>query len=156
MRTPSRTIIDDNVMHRPKVDGLFVYGTLMPSRSRTFQSFTGLQPTTTVAILPGYKMYDLGNFPGIVETTEDASVQGELIMLDQYTGQVIADIFANLNAYEGFPWLYVLHSVDVTKADGTTASALVYVYNQLDPNNNDDAPSEAKFVTEEKTKIYAW
>ncbi len=152
MSTQQRIIIDDHVMNRPKVDGLFVYGTLMPSRSRTFENFTGLKPTTIDATLPGYKMYNFG-YPGIVPTDEDALCKGELILLDSYTPQQVAEIFAPLDSYEGFPWLYVLHQVDVTKADGTIASALVYVYNQLD---QDADPVEATFVTQETTKIYAW
>jgi gamma-glutamylcyclotransferase (GGCT)/AIG2-like uncharacterized protein YtfP len=152
MSTPTH-IINTKQTDRPRVDGLFVYGTLMPSKSNRFQAFTDLQPTTKPATLRGYKMYDLGSFPGIVEAPPDNVIKGEFIDLTGFTDGQLAQMFHSLDGYEGFPGLYVIHRVKCQVSDiPERRTAYTYVYNQ--------APwagaKEATHATQGEDTVYSW
>lgn len=75
---------------------LFVYGTLKRGCKNhhhlTFQRFLGEARTC-----PGYQLYDLGDYPGLVaDSTATAGVSGELWAVDATT-------LARLDEFEGVP-----------------------------------------------------
>lgn len=96
---------------------VFVYGTLMRDRSASY-----LMKNATFcdsAVLHGYVMYDLGDFPGIVPDT-DKTVLGEVWFVDDET-------LAELDRYEDEGALYRRTEVKVSGRKGSL-SALAYVY----------------------------
>ena len=72
---------------------LFVYGTLKRgySRSAALQGEEFLGTTKTEA---RYRMYNLGNFPGLVESPDGLSIEGEL-------WEVSAECLKRLDEIEG-------------------------------------------------------
>ena len=96
---------------------VFVYGTLMKGRSASHYmedaDFLGK------ATLPGYAMYDLGWYPGILPA-EDFSVHGEVYLVSQ-------EMLKDMDRYEGEGFLYMRKTVFVAGIDGCE-NAQVYVY----------------------------
>ena len=72
---------------------LFVYGTLKQGESRhrylAGQKFVGVARTR-----PQYRLFDLGDYPGLVERPDGHSIEGEL-------WDVAAECLARLDAVEG-------------------------------------------------------
>jgi gamma-glutamylcyclotransferase (GGCT)/AIG2-like uncharacterized protein YtfP len=63
---------------------VFVYGSLK-SKERNNLRYLGNQRFVSFArTLPRYKLYDCGQFPGLVEATEGVSVVGELWDVDNH------------------------------------------------------------------------
>lgn len=87
---------------------LFVYGTLMPQYTNKLAWLAGGHPmTSTYAELHGYKMYNLGAFPGIVPSTNAFDVvAGQLVTMTGLTQSEYDNIIRNLDRYEGTPSLY--------------------------------------------------
>lgn len=105
---------------------LFVYGTLRFPHSKRFGLGKDQLIATDVELF-GYQMYKLGWYPGVKKT-------------DDLSHFVIGDVFevpengtwGALNAYEGFPHLYVKHTVTI---EGI-GECVVYVYNhEVNPDN---------------------
>jgi len=61
---------------------VFVYGTLKRGGSRHYvvkgSHFCGLAMT-----LPGFRMYDLGEYPGLVESAGGGAIEGELYLVSE-------------------------------------------------------------------------
>ena len=107
------TAITNNINNVP----VFVYGTLMKKGSASHYmrnaDFLG------EASLPGYAMYDLGWYPGILPA-KDSTVHGEVYLVSRETLQ-------SMDHYEGEGFLYIRQSVPVTSIEGCS-EAQVYVY----------------------------
>jgi len=121
----------------PRMDALFVYGTLMrvasawrigrAERERLARESDWLGPASLRA-----RLYDLGDYPGVVlsETAGDV-VHGEVVRLADPDHS-----FRWLDAYEsivpGDPDAseYVRAVVPVTLADGSVRDAWTYLYNR--------------------------
>ena len=96
---------------------VFVYGTLMKGKSASHTmedaDFLG------TAELPGYAMYDLGWYPGILER-EGSSVHGEVYLVSE-------EMLKTMDHYEGEGFLYMRRTVPVIGVDGYE-EAQAYVY----------------------------
>ena len=107
------TAITNNINNVP----VFVYGTLMKKGSASHYmrdaDFLG------DATLPGYAMYDLGWYPGILNR-EGSAVHGEVYLVSE-------EMLKDMDRYEGEGFLYMRKTVPVTGLDGC-AEAQVYVY----------------------------
>lgn len=105
---------------------LFVYGTLLQG-----QSSHGLLQNPVhlgTAYLPGYSLYDLGDYPGIVETSAQDRVLGELYRID-------SAVIHLLDRYEDEGDLYTRKELQVVTLDGSIMQAATYVYNlPVDPH----------------------
>ena len=96
---------------------VFVYGTLMKkgSASRYMRGADFLGE----AILPGYAMYDLGWYPGILPA-KDSTVHGEVYLVRK-------EMLKTMDSYEGEGFLYQRRNVPVTGIDGCP-EAQAYIY----------------------------
>ncbi|MDD4680459.1 MAG: gamma-glutamylcyclotransferase, partial [Clostridia bacterium] len=99
---------------------LFVYGTLMKSNS--YQGYVGDYEFRGKASLTGYALYDLGQYPGIIEDKEER-VEGELLCIDE-------DKLADIDAYEAEGCLYKRKMVKVHTQQDEPVEAFTYVYNK--------------------------
>ena len=97
---------------------IFVYGTLM--RGQHAAEMLKDAVYTGDAVLNGYSMYDLGNYPGI-KPHEDGIVIGEAYLVDQET-------LKKLDRYEGEGSLYHRENVRINIWDVGSATALAYIY----------------------------
>lgn len=98
---------------------VFVYGTLLRGNSN-HQHFLGQSRFLGRAVLRGYALYNLGSYPGIVESHDDL-VRGELYEVDEPT-------LKRLNYLEGEGSLYALKTSSVEPEDGAKIEAGIYVY----------------------------
>lgn len=106
---------------------VFVYGTLLKGMSRSnsliSSEFEGLGVINA-------SLYDLGSYPGIIESTD--SVFGEIYTIDLATLSNLDDI-EGYDAHHPEGSLYVRKEVDVTLLnDGSFIKAYKYFYNALD------------------------
>jgi gamma-glutamylcyclotransferase (GGCT)/AIG2-like uncharacterized protein YtfP/predicted transcriptional regulator len=117
-----RLRIEDVVlkMNGEKKAWLFVYGTLM--RSNSNQELLENSEFRGTGILPGYALYDLGRYPGIIED-EEAQVKGEIFCISQ-------DKLAEIDAYEAEGYLYKRKKVKVYTKQGESIEAHAYIYNR--------------------------
>ena len=104
---------------------LFVYGTLLGG-----QSSHGLLRNPVFvgeAYLSGYSLYDLGDYPGIVEASLQDRVLGEVYRIN-------VTLLSELDRYEDEGDLYTRKTLEVTLSDRTRIQAETYVYNlPVDP-----------------------
>ena len=98
---------------------IFVYGTLMRGQC----AFGKLRNSRFLGsgVLYGYAMYDLGNYPGIVQCSEE-KVLGEVYAVDDET-------LKKMDEYEDEGRLYTRSSGSITLSDGNTVNAYFYKYN---------------------------
>ncbi len=69
---------------------VFVYGTLLAG-CRNAHILRGAEYLGT-AVLPGFAMYDLGTYPGIVPAAESTGVPGELYSVSAATLQLLDEL----------------------------------------------------------------
>lgn len=100
---------------------LFVYGTLMRSH-RQGQTYLDGADFKGEYILNGYELYDLGQYPGIVEEPY-GKVKGELYAVPR---QKLPEI----DIYEAEGSLYRRKTVRVKSGEGEGLHAYAYVYNK--------------------------
>ncbi|MFT3829524.1 MAG: gamma-glutamylcyclotransferase family protein [Opitutaceae bacterium] len=75
---------------------LFVYGTLQRG-GRNHRQLTGARFIGEARTAPGWAIYDVGGFPGLVAAPgEDSTVAGEL-------WEILAESLATLDRFEGAP-----------------------------------------------------
>ena len=98
---------------------VFVYGTLMKNCYNHERYLNG-QKYLGQAVLPGYALYNLGSYPGII-SDKNEKVLGELYEIDQ-------QILKRLDVLEGNGSLYIRHYAEVM-IDDAKLSAEVYVWN---------------------------
>lgn len=98
---------------------VFVYGTLMKN-CYNHEWYMKEQKCLGQAVLPGYALYDLGSFPGIVPN------EGERVLGQVY--EVEQQCLEQLDILEGNGQLYSRRPVEVW-LDGTKVNAEVYVWN---------------------------
>ncbi|SDY94500.1 Uncharacterized conserved protein YtfP, gamma-glutamylcyclotransferase (GGCT)/AIG2-like family [Proteiniborus ethanoligenes] len=110
-----------NKMNNKKKVFLFVYGTLMKS-NRQKQSYLEEAEFRGEGILSGYSLYDLGYYPGIVES-KDGRVKGEVYYISE-------DKIHELDIYEAEGLLYKRVIAQVYSDKNEKIDAYVYVYNQ--------------------------
>lgn len=118
-------------------DGLFVYGTLMPSKTKMFTHLTGIKEFLHVpAILYDYILYKVASYPGIVPDPNHQSdhnpffaVAGEFIKLSHLSDEEFLQAIRNLDRYEGYPNLYTRRVVTVEDVTGNDRRAITYIYN---------------------------
>ena len=96
---------------------VFVYGTLMKkgSASRYMRDADFLGET----VLPGYAMYDLGWYPGILPA-EGSQVHGEVYLVSE-------EMLKSMDQYEGEGFLYLRKTMPVTGID-ECPEAQAYIY----------------------------
>ena len=155
-------------MPTPPTLGLFVYGTLRPSKSDILANMTkGLQfpysrdtlPVIENALLHDFKLWKVASFPGI-KPNECTAVLGDWINLVSLTAPQLQELLERLDRYEGTPHLYTRQEVTVelpsTEASSqpSFARAFVYVYNRDIP---EDRP-EGRIVNVENCNnpVFAW
>ena len=97
---------------------LFVYGTLLKGQRNYRRYLAPLEPFAK-GILDGFRMYDIGSFPGIVEGV--GKIKGELYRINDIQ-------LDRIDALEGEGSLYIRKSVPVTTDQGDV-EAYIYVYN---------------------------
>jgi gamma-glutamylaminecyclotransferase len=89
---------------------LFVYGTLMSDGCRAGvlagQRFLGNHRTQ-----PGYRLLDLGPYPGLIRQDPGSAIEGELYEID-------SGLRARLDRIEGAPLLFRLEEVELTGHPG--------------------------------------
>lgn len=101
---------------------LFVYGTLQSGLSRS--SYLADQKFIRKALTtPGYQLFDLGSYPGMIESSDGDCIPGELYEVDELCLEMLDNVEA---VDEG---LYRRSNVSLqSPLDGT--SALTYLYLQ--------------------------
>lgn len=101
---------------------LFVYGTLKRGHGRhrllTGQSFLG-----TARTRPFYRMYNVGEFPGMVRSADGLSIEGELWDVDERC-------LADLDREEGFGVLLYLRETVELAPPHEAETAIAYLYNR--------------------------
>ncbi len=100
---------------------LFVYGTLMIGRHFHARYLSPLAPIIDNAVLDGYRMFDIGAYPGIVPGK--GKVKGEVYRVD-------ARRLAEIDRLEGEGNLYVRTSVNIATESDCSITAYAYVYNR--------------------------
>lgn len=104
------------------LDKLFVYGTLM----RGYDNHHVLQPHTKFSecvSLKGFILLNIGKYPAILPSDEDATVQGELYWLED-----VKQGLQQTDRLEGHPFPYHRQTVTVTTANGDWVEAWAYVW----------------------------
>jgi len=96
---------------------LFVYGTLMRGGPR-FALLAGQRFLGEACTLPGYALYDLGPYPGLVRQEGGGAVHGEIYA-------VTAALRAVLDRVEGAPHLYRMREILL---DGIRELVFAYFY----------------------------
>lgn len=105
---------------------IFVYGTLKVGGPLA-SSFDDSRVSSEKAVLRGYDMYDIGNFPGIVPG--EGAVSGEL---HKYKGKLVRGIMDSIEGYYADApekSLYLRREVEVETENGSQ-TAFVYVFNK--------------------------
>jgi gamma-glutamylcyclotransferase (GGCT)/AIG2-like uncharacterized protein YtfP len=97
---------------------LFVYGTLM-SNNRKGHTYLGDARFLGECTLNGYELYDLGDYPGIVEGNE--KVKGELYAIS-------IEKLPDIDSYEEEGNLYKRKMVQIVNKDHEIFDAFVYIY----------------------------
>lgn len=123
---------------------VFVYGTLMKGRANYYRYLAPLEPITRAEI-EGFKMYDIGYFPGIVEG--EGRVKGEVY-------EVSKEKLAEIDALEGEGSLYIRKKVKFDDYKGNHIGkeyAYVYVYNRSVNGLEEISYSEQPYQNE-----YVW
>jgi gamma-glutamylcyclotransferase (GGCT)/AIG2-like uncharacterized protein YtfP len=98
---------------------VFVYGTLMENCCN-HEGYLNGQKYLGQAVLPGYALFNLGSYPGIIPDIEER-VLGELY-------EINPQILKQLDILEGNGYLYKRQSTEVWLGD-VKISAEVYVWN---------------------------
>lgn len=99
---------------------IFVYGTLLKGQ-RNYAHYLAPDEPCASAVLNGYRMFDIGSFPGIVPGK--GNVKGEIYRIN-------AQQLAAINRLEGEGDLYIKTPVKVMIDDETYLSVNAYVYNR--------------------------
>jgi gamma-glutamylcyclotransferase (GGCT)/AIG2-like uncharacterized protein YtfP len=102
---------------------LFVYGTLMRDGPRA-RVLAGQRFLTEARTAPGYALYDLGPYPGLVRRDGAEPARGEVFA-------VAASLRPVLDRVEGAPLFYRLEEI---RLDGVAGPVYAYLY-QGDPRN---------------------
>ena len=105
--------ITNNINNVP----VFVYGTL--TRRGSASHYMEDADFLGEAVLPGYAMYDLGWYPGILQR-EDSTVHGEVFL-------VSSGMLEAMDRYEGEGLLYARQKVRITGIEHCS-EAEAYVY----------------------------
>lgn len=100
---------------------LFVYGTLMRDGPRA-PVLAGQRFVAEARTAPGYALFDLGPYPGLVRREGSAPVRGEVFA-------VAASLRPLLDRVEGAPHFYRLEEIQL---DGVSGPVYAYFY-QGDP-----------------------
>lgn len=116
---------------------IFVYGTLMKGQRYHGRYLSPLEPLG-VGVLSGYRMFDIGSFPGIVPGK--GKVKGEIY-------RVNARQLAAIDHLEDEGDLYVRTTVKVTTAPLCYVDAYTYVYNQA-LNGKEEIPMDKQPYSE--------
>jgi gamma-glutamylcyclotransferase (GGCT)/AIG2-like uncharacterized protein YtfP len=96
---------------------LFVYGTLKRG-GRNHRLLAGQEFLGEACTRPGYALYHLGGFPGLVRDPENGeTVRGELWRVDER-------LLPRLDAYEGVPDLFVREEIDIEGCAGPVVGYL--------------------------------
>jgi gamma-glutamylcyclotransferase (GGCT)/AIG2-like uncharacterized protein YtfP len=136
------------------VNQLFVYGSLMQGRSAHKRLLA--QPGCKLmgeAVLPGYRLYDLGFYPAILaddDSSQKASTGPALVVGELYT--VDADAWPDLDRYEGEGSLYDRRRVDVHLA-GQVVKAWTYVYHGPIAASLEIAPGQQPWKAEKGRRL---
>lgn len=100
---------------------IFVYGTLKKDKDSHFLLQEGYSKYIGEAILKGYKMYDLGEFPAIKKTiNKNSKIYGEVYDIDKET-------LLDLDALESEGYLYDRIEEEITINDKKD-KAYVYTF----------------------------
>ena len=113
---------------------LFVYGTLHPDRapSEIADAALAFKPSGPGRIRG--TLYQLDGYPGVMVSGETRSE------VDGFLFEVPSELFGRLDAYEGFDprrpetSLFLRQCVAVTRPDGSSVMAWVYLYNGEPPH----------------------
>ena len=116
---------------------IFVYGTLMKGQRYHGRYLSPLEPLG-VGVLSGYRMFDIGSFPGIVPGK--GKVKGEIY-------RVNARQLAAIDHLEDEGDLYVRTTVKVRTAPLCCVDAYTYVYNQA-LNGKEEIPIDKQPYSE--------
>jgi molybdenum cofactor cytidylyltransferase len=101
----------------PETFRLFVYGTLMRGRLR-HAALAGQRFLREARTKPGYLLFDLGAYPGMVATESSGrEIPGELYEVDRR-------LIPRLDRIEGAPELFRLEPVAIEREDGTVFAYL--------------------------------
>jgi gamma-glutamylcyclotransferase (GGCT)/AIG2-like uncharacterized protein YtfP len=110
---------------------VFTYGTLMTGmpNNRVIKQ-RGNRCLGPAMAHGGWRLLDLGAYPGLIDSDEPGVIAGELWEVDDLT-------MADLDRLECVPWLYQRCTVEVLVGD-KRLTAVAYVYNQR--GNDRDQP----------------
>jgi len=134
-------------------DGLFVYGTLMPSKTKMFTKLTGIEEFLYVpALLYDYILYKVAAYPGIVPDPNHQAdhnrffaVAGEFIKLSHLSDEEFLQVIRSLDRYEGYPNLYTRRVVTVEDVTGNDRRAITYIYNlPINPHTKKGSQSDVQ------------
>lgn len=128
-------------------DGLFVYGTLMPSKTKMFTMLTGIEDFLYVpAILYDHILYKVASYPGIVpDPNRQFAVAGEFIKLTHLSDEEFMQAIRSLDRYEGYPQLYRRSVETIEDVTGNDRRAITYIYNlSINPHTKKGNQSNVK------------
>jgi len=113
-----------------KTRPFFVYGTLKVGGTLSHR-FDEFRESCVEGVLPGYALYDLGWFPGIIKDSEE-EVFGEIHTYnEEYYGRVLTT-FDNIEGYSDFSRaqsLYLRDVVHVVDENNNKVCCNCYIFN---------------------------
>jgi len=149
-----------NSIQDKSINQLFVYGSLMQGRSAHKRLLA--QPGCKLmgeAVLPGYRLCDLGFYPAILAATansQTAETGPALVVGELYSVEAAA--WPDLDRYEGEGSLYDRRLVDV-RLSGQVVRAWTYVYRMAIEASLEVAPGQQPWKAEKGHRLmnrYVW
>jgi gamma-glutamylcyclotransferase (GGCT)/AIG2-like uncharacterized protein YtfP len=115
-----------------KVFKIFVYGSLRSGfKNPAYEYISKYFKLVSEASVKG-KLYDMGNYPAAIPTSEEAYITGELYELkneNEFTWAMEQlDDYEGVNPDDGQPPLYIRNVTDVL-VNSSTVAAWIYWYN---------------------------
>lgn len=108
------------------MDLLFVYGTLRPGFNHPMARYLSERGQLLGRGMIRGRLYNLGRYPGLVETEGEDWVVGELIALPEDGGQTLAELDRYENIESPRPAFFERCRAEIQREGGTTIRAWVY------------------------------
>lgn len=109
---------------------LFIYGTLHPNRAPRAIAAAARRLTSIGRATIRARLYNLGQYPGIVLDPAAAPILGELFTVPDDQTLAALDAYEDFRPHDPANSLFLREKAVVTLDDGSDQSCWVYVYNR--------------------------
>ena len=109
---------------------LFIYGTLHPDRAPGEIASVVRRLTSVGRATVHARLFDLGEYPGIVLDANAAAVSGELFVVPDEVTLAALDAYEDYRPDDSAASLFLRTEAVATLDDGVDMSCWVYVYNR--------------------------